>query len=174
MSESGDAPVLSTLTTIGSEGEANIVRAVLADAGIDSFVPNLNAEALFVPGISGLRRGGLEVLVPTAQLEDAKEVLASLGKLPNAGGPHRPAVDGANVPACEAYAAKVPSMAMLTFVFPPAMLFAAYYFLRAHWQASQAGPSDETAYRKNMGSAVVAVVGVVVWIVVLSSWASPV
>lgn len=70
-------PVMSKLTAVGSESEADILRSVLSSEGIESFVPAATATAMW-PQLS--YANGIEIMVATPQLEQARAVLAELTK----------------------------------------------------------------------------------------------
>jgi hypothetical protein len=175
MSAKRNTSVLSTLTSVGSQSEADIVRAVLADAGIDSFVPGSNAAAMLPHIAVGLQTGGYKVLVPTARLEEAREVLMGLGRLPSLdaaarqGEPLPLAPDEPEESPCEACARNAAVSAAFTWLFFPAIAMVVYYVLRARAEARCAPPTDPPRYRRYLLWSVMAVVPALGWIIALAS-----
>ena len=64
---------LITLSTHATVFEAEMIRSVLADAGIESFILNPNAHGLY-PGVLG----EVKLQVREDQLESAKQILADI------------------------------------------------------------------------------------------------
>ena len=70
-----DVPTWVTVTTCSSGLEADFAVQQLASAGIDAVARGNDIIGIFGPGFSGATARGVDVMVPSHMLEDAREVL---------------------------------------------------------------------------------------------------
>ena len=64
------------LTTCNNSFEANLIKGMLENNGIKSFVLNENASSL-LPHLNGIMGAGVQVMIDASDLETAKELIAS-------------------------------------------------------------------------------------------------
>ena len=165
MRETPDRSALVTLVAVRSDSEANIIRAVLAGEGIEAFIPGQIASGMLPHLTNALNPNGVEVLVPTEQLDQAREVLESTHRPPPQEELRTPEANQPPSP-CELYAKKALATAGYSWLLVPFLLLAAYYAVRALCAPVTDDPVS-MARRQLFWAAVIALPNLLLWAVIL-------
>jgi len=139
---------------VATNWEASLIRAKLAEAGIEAFVPDEKSSEMLWHLHLAINRQGVQVWVRPADVEAAKNVLARDGSsLPTA---------DQRVPEgqADAYARRAALSALFAWLFPPLVLWTFYCGLRALLSARKEPPADQGLFHRNVwASAILATAG---------------
>jgi len=165
MQDATDRPTMARIAAVGSASEANIICAILAGEGIEAFIPGQTASGMLPHLSNALNPDGIEVHVPFAQLDRAKEILESAHR-PPPGTPH-PAAPAPSLTG-ETYARKALATAGYSWLLVPFLLLAGYYAIRALRAPAIDDPVSMAKRRRYLFWAVViALPNILLWMILL-------
>ena len=145
---------LAAATHAATNWEASLIRAKLAEAGIEAFVPDENSSEMLWHLRLAINRQGVQVWVRPGDVEAAKNILAGEG-------PSLPAADQrVSEGQADAYARRAALSALFAWLFPPLVLWTFYCGLRALLSARKEPPADQSLFHRNVwASAILAAAG---------------
>ena len=164
--EPADHPRLVPVAAATSISQADILRAVLEDAGIPAFIPNENASVVLCHISLAVNPDGILVLVRDEDEQAAREVL----KLPaGSDGPPQREPAAARETTADEYARMAARSAVFTWLFPPLAVWTVYCIGRAYAVRRQRPPMAPERFDRNIlcavlfGVAIALVIGFVYW-----------